>query len=94
MDVTPETDAALQVLGLARIEGPTDDPIDESLGDRLRRLRKARNQSLDDLASLSGISRTYLWKLEKGRALNPGIHMLRALAPPLKCRPGYLADTM
>ena len=92
MKVTHETDAALEVLGLARIAAA--DPIDERLGDRLRRLRRARGQSLDALASLSGISRAYLWKLEKSHALNPGIQTLRALAPPLQCRPGYLADTL
>ena len=39
-----------------------------SLAERIREIRKAKELSLDDLASKAGISKTYLWELEKDLA--------------------------
>ena len=36
-----------------------------SLAKRLKTLREAKDYSIDDLAKKSGVSRTYLWELEK-----------------------------
>ena len=68
-------------------------PTVESLGDRIRRLRRERAGSLDALARETGISRGQLWKLERHRATNPGLKQLRILAEALGCSAGYLADS-
>lgn len=39
-----------------------------SLAGRIRELREAKTLSLDDLATKAGISKTYLWELEKDAA--------------------------
>jgi DNA-binding Xre family transcriptional regulator len=68
-------------------------PAAEVLGDRIRRLRRERVGSLDQLARETKISRGQLWKLETHRATNPGLRQLRTLAEALGCSPGYLADS-
>ena len=54
-----------------------------SFGDRLRRFRQAKTFSLDDLASTTGISRAYLWKLERKPDVNPSLDLLHKLAEAL-----------
>lgn len=39
-----------------------------TLAGRIRELRESKGMSLDDLASGAGISKTYLWQLEKDEA--------------------------
>jgi transcriptional regulator with XRE-family HTH domain len=36
-----------------------------SLADKIRKLRESKDLSLDDLAARAGISKTYLWELER-----------------------------
>ncbi len=60
-------------------------------GDYLRELRQAQGLSLDDLASTAGISRTYLWKLERKPSVNPSLNRLRKLAAALGTTVGDLA---
>jgi transcriptional regulator with XRE-family HTH domain len=68
-------------------------PAEEFFGDRLRRLRVSEGLSLDDLACRTEITRGYLWKLETGRSVNPGLVQIRKLAKALDVTPGYLADS-
>lgn len=55
---------------------------------KLKNLRKARNLSLRDMSKLTGVSFSYLWKLESGNASNPreGIKILisRGLKVPVR----------
>ncbi len=60
-------------------------------GDHLRGLRQAQGFSLDDLASKAGISRAYLWKLERLPDANPSLKLLRKLADALGTTVGDLA---
>ncbi len=60
-------------------------------GDHLRKLRQAQGLSLDDLASATGISRAYLWKLERKPDVNPSLDRLRKLAGALGTTVGDLA---
>lgn len=55
----------------------------KTFGEQLRRLRQAEGFSLDDLASASGISRAYLWKLERKPDANPSLELLQKLAGAL-----------
>lgn len=54
-----------------------------SFGQRLRWQREERGLSLDQLASRAGISRAYLWKLEKKPDANPSIDLVDRLAEAL-----------
>lgn len=60
-------------------------------GDKLRKLRQAQSFSLDRLASEAGVSRTYLWKLERTPDANPSLKLLRKLAGALGTTVGDLA---
>lgn len=60
-------------------------------GDRLRHFRTARDWSLDQLASETGISRAYIWKLERKEGVNPGLDVLKRLARALGTTVGDLA---
>lgn len=64
-----------------------------SFGDRLRTLRKAKGLSLDDLAGESGISRAYLWKLERKPEANPSLDRLEKLARALDTSVGELTGS-
>ncbi len=50
-----------------------------SLGDRIRQLREDREISQRQLALMTGTSRSYLWKLESGKA-DVGIDVLCRIA--------------
>lgn len=54
----------------------------KQVGENIRRARRARNLSLDDLAHASGVARAGIAKLEAGRG-NPTIETLWALATTL-----------
>lgn len=59
-------------------------PQGDRLGQRLRDLRQLRGLSLDRLAILSGVSKGYLWKLEKKLNPNPSLSTLVRLAKALE----------
>ena len=56
---------------------------------RLRRLRRAKGISQEDLAYEAGINRSYMSKLEKG-ASYPGLEIIAKLATVLECDPAEL----
>ena len=55
------------------------------LGERIVRARKKRQLSQEELALLSDIDRTYIARLEEGKA-NPSIKVLNKLSRVLKTR--------
>lgn len=62
-----------------------------SLGYRIRQLREDKNVSQRQLALMTGTSRSYLWKLESGRA-DVGIDVLCRIAPALDVKVRDLID--
>jgi transcriptional regulator with XRE-family HTH domain len=58
------------------------DPLEGAIGDRLRLLRTARNQTLDDLATASGVSRAMISRIERGEA-SPTAQLLSRLCTAL-----------
>jgi DNA-binding XRE family transcriptional regulator len=52
----------------------------ETLGARLRRLRKARGLSVADASSASGVKFYTITQIEKGYVANPGVRTLMPLA--------------
>lgn len=65
-----------------------------SLAERIREIRKAKELSLDDLASKAGISKTYLWELEKDLAgeKRPSADVLLRIASALTATIADLLD--
>lgn len=64
---------------------------EESAGMRLRRLRQARGYSQRDLGAASGVSFSYISRLEAGSRL-ASVRALRALAQALEVTTEYLED--
>lgn len=55
-----------------------------SLATKIKKLRLSKNESLQDLASAIGISKTHLWELEQNRSKNPSINLIEKLADHYK----------
>jgi transcriptional regulator with XRE-family HTH domain len=55
------------------------------IGDRLKELRKAAGLSQMELARASGLSLSIITQLEQGRATDPKLSTLKALAKALGC---------
>jgi len=56
----------------------------ETFGERLRKFREQKGLSLDELAAETGISKAYLWKLERKPDTNPSIELVQRLAAGLE----------
>jgi len=64
--------------------------IEVSPGESVRILRDLQELSQSELAGLSGISRTTISAIEKGR-VDLGVARARVLARALRCHPAVLA---
>ena len=53
------------------------------LGDRIRGLRKAKGLTLDQLAELTGSSKSYIWELENKSPPRPSAEKLARIADKL-----------
>ena len=53
------------------------------LGERIKDLRTSLGWSSGELAKKSGVSRAYLWQLERGGKERPGLQILEKLAAAL-----------
>lgn len=51
-----------------------------SLATRITRLRRAKAESLQDVAEAVGVSKPHIWEIEKGRAKNPSMALVTKLA--------------
>jgi transcriptional regulator with XRE-family HTH domain len=51
-----------------------------TVGERIRYLREGANQSLQDVATAVGCSKSHIHELESGKSNNPTINLLRGLA--------------
>jgi transcriptional regulator with XRE-family HTH domain len=51
-----------------------------NLGARIASLRRARGESLQDVADAVGVTKTHIWELERGRSTNPTFNVIRGLA--------------
>lgn len=61
------------------------------LSSKIKQLRKDKGLSLDQLSSITKISKSYLWELEN-RESNPTTEKLNILAKALEVTPGSLSD--
>lgn len=63
-----------------------------SLGEKIRRLRKEKKQTLDKLAELTGSSKSYIWELENKNPPRPSAEKLAKIAAQLDTTIDYLLD--
>ena len=66
--------------------------IRKQVGRNVRRIRRERNWSQEELAFESGLHRTYISGIERG-ARNPTLLVLRQLADALSVPPAVLLQT-
>ena len=63
-----------------------------ALAERLTALRLQRNASLQAVADAVGVSKAHIWELEKGRADNPTMALLKRLAAFYNVTVAYLVE--
>lgn len=63
-----------------------------TLGEKLKELRRKKKYSLDELAKLSGASKSYLWELENRPDRKPSAEKLIDIARVLGTTTDYLVD--
>jgi transcriptional regulator with XRE-family HTH domain len=61
-----------------------------AIGDRLRELRIAKGQSLQQVADAIGASKAHVWELETNRSQNPSLDLLKKLAVHFGTNVSYL----
>lgn len=66
--------------------------MSEHLGERIHRLRLQADQSLQDVAAATETTKAHIWQIEKGRAKNPSMALVRRLADHFKVSLSYLVD--
>lgn len=71
---------------------PSTSDTRQRIGPAIRRLRQAQQLSLSDLAERTGISVSYLSRLEKGRSV-PSFTLLSQLGNELGVDIGFFVDT-
>lgn len=62
------------------------------IGDRLKKLRIAKGESLQDVADAIKASKAHVWELESNRATNPSLEMLQKLAGHYGTTVAYLIE--
>ncbi|RKT37979.1 helix-turn-helix domain-containing protein [Thiocapsa rosea] len=63
-----------------------------TLGDKIRSLRKEKRLTLDQLAELTGSSKSYIWELENKTPPRPSAEKLSRIAEKLGVTIEYLLD--
>ncbi len=61
-----------------------------SIGKKIRDLRKNKGLTLEELANLTGTSKSYIWKLENKTPQNPSSYKLKIISEILGVPVGYL----
>ncbi|MDX1946779.1 MAG: XRE family transcriptional regulator [Pirellulaceae bacterium] len=71
---------------------PADEPLGQLVCERVRAMRKSKNLTLEQLASLSGVSRSMLSQIERGEA-NPTLGVVFRIAQAFGMKLGDLVDS-
>lgn len=61
-----------------------------SLGQRISELRRKKGQSLQAVADGVAVSKAHVWEIEKGRADNPSMDLVRRLADHFEVSVAFL----
>lgn len=62
------------------------------LGEKLKELRKQKGLTLEKLADMAGLSKSYLWELENRESQRPSAEKLTALADVLGMAASYFIE--
>ncbi len=62
------------------------------LGEKLKKQRKAKNLTLEKLAEMAGLSKSYLWELENRESLSPSAEKLASIADALGLTTTYFLE--
>lgn len=62
------------------------------LGDKLKDLRKQKGLTLEKLADMAGLSKSYLWELENRESQRPSAEKLTSLADVLGVAVSYFIE--
>lgn len=62
------------------------------LGEKIKKLRKKQELTLDKLASKAGLSKSYLWELENRESLSPSAEKLIAISDALGVSADYFLE--
>lgn len=73
-----------------RNKGVTD--VSNALGDKIRRLRKEKKLTLDELAKQTDSSKGYIWELENRDTRKPSAEKLMKIADVLDVTTEFLLD--
>ena len=84
----PKAEAAARSAGKRQ---PRSRPDTETLGDRIRNLRRERGLRLVDMAKLTDLSVSFISQVERGLT-NPGMRSLILMADALEVRPHALLE--
>jgi len=63
-----------------------------NLGDKIRKARNNHNLTLEKLANLAGLSKSYLWELENRESQSPSAEKLTAIADVLGVSVSYFLE--
>jgi transcriptional regulator with XRE-family HTH domain len=74
----------------ARREGPM---MSNTLGDKIRRLRKQKRYTLEKLGELTDSSKSYIWELENKNPPRPSADKIAKIAAALGVTADFLLDT-
>lgn len=61
-----------------------------ALGTRIKLLRELRGMSLEAVGQAAGLTKSHVWEMEKGRAVNPTVNAVWGLASALCVTPATL----
>lgn len=64
-----------------------------TLGDKIRLLRKEKKLTLEALANNAGLSKSYLWELENRESQKPSAEKLLSIAQALKVDVEFFLET-
>lgn len=63
-----------------------------ALGEKIQKLRKGKGLTLDQLATLTGSSKSYIWELENKNPPRPSAEKIARIAQHLEVEIDYLLD--
>lgn len=66
--------------------------MSSNLGEKIKTLRKDKKLTLEKLADLAGLSKSYLWELENRESQKPSAEKLSSLADALGVSMNYFID--
>lgn len=61
-----------------------------ALGARIKLLRELRGMTLQQVADASGITKSHVWELENGKAINPTVNVIWSLSEAFVVTPAMI----